>query len=270
MRAAHKKYLIATVACLMVTPVFSQGPQQETPRTQQQPAAQQQGADQTLLVIEIKQPAQAQNKSEANTPERPKERSQSWLASWGLSDKIAAIASTAAALQFGALVATIWVMVSNGRRQLRAYVFPDNAGIFDGSMLDPPMQENINKPGVVLNFKNSGQTPAYKVVSWAMIDVLPRGDEEKLIAPPLLDQFSNNIGPGGTMPKTLWYRQTLTAEEIEEIGKATKIIYLFGRIEYRDAFKKKRWSNFRFAYAGRFPPPKGVIFSLTEHGNDAN
>jgi hypothetical protein len=96
MRAAHKKYLIATVACLMVTPVFSQGPQQETPRTQQQPAAQQQGADQTLLVIEIKQPAQAQNKSEANTPERPKERSQSWLASWGLSDKIAAIASAEA------------------------------------------------------------------------------------------------------------------------------------------------------------------------------
>jgi hypothetical protein len=169
-----------------------------------------------------------------------------------------------------ALVVTIGVMIQTSRRQLRAYVFPESAGLFEGTMATPPMPEHTNKPGIILNFKNSGQTPAYKVVSWAQIDVLPRDQEPRLIAPPLVEQFTTNIGPGSVMPKTLWATRPLTPDEITEVLHTTKIIYVYGRIEYQDAFSRKRWTNFRLAYAGRFPPPPGVIFSVAEKGNDAN
>jgi hypothetical protein len=52
-----------------------------------------------------------------------------WLltSDWGLSDKIAVIASVAAFLQFVVLFATVWVMIVNGRRQLRPYVVVQSA-----------------------------------------------------------------------------------------------------------------------------------------------
>src|ERR1700751_3166725 len=92
--------------------------QQESGAAQQLAAPQQRGTEQAPLVIQLQQPTQTQAKSENNAGERPKEGGDSWFFGWTLSDKIAAIASCAAALQFIALVATIMVMVRNGRRQL--------------------------------------------------------------------------------------------------------------------------------------------------------
>lgn len=79
-------------------------------------------------------------------------------------DYIAIIASSVAFLQFLALIITICVQIKNSRRQLRAYVFPENIALFDGSMMKPPEQEHVNEPGVVLLIKNSGKTPAYGVI----------------------------------------------------------------------------------------------------------
>jgi hypothetical protein len=61
-----------------------------------------------------------------------------WFEGWNLSDKIAAIASVVAFLQFTALIATFWIMVRNGRRQLRAYVLPHDAGLYEGMMRPSP------------------------------------------------------------------------------------------------------------------------------------
>jgi hypothetical protein len=192
------------------------------------------------------------------------------LAGWSLSDRIAAIASAAGALQFGALVATVWVMVRSGRRQLRAYVFPDSAGLFEGTMLNPPVSAHANEPGVVLVFRNFGQTPAYKVISWARIEVIERTQEHTLILPSLRPISPNFIGANGNMPKTLWFGRPLSPAEIADVQTNVRAIYVFGRLEYIDAFKRKRWTNFRYAYSGPFPPPQGVIFLLTERGNEAN
>jgi hypothetical protein len=189
---------------------------------------------------------------------------------WGLSDEIAAIASIVAALQFGALVATVWVMILNGRRQLRAYVLPEQSGILDGTMTNPPQPARAGVPGVGMLIKNFGQTPAYQVLSWFQIAVIYPRDEETLVIPPLQQAFSNTLGPSATFNKLLWFNRPLTAPEITDIATGVRAIYLYGRIEYRDAFTKQRFTNFRLHYTGSFPPPSNAIFFFSEKGNDAN
>jgi len=91
---------------------------------------------------------------------------------WGLSDKIALLAMVVGFLQFAALVWTVGVMISHGRRKLRAYVLPDNAGITEGNMLAPPQPAKANIPGTFMLIKNYGRTPAYSVLSWMEIAVI--------------------------------------------------------------------------------------------------
>jgi hypothetical protein len=117
-------------------------PRQDSQSTQQQPNANQRGTEQSPFIIQIQPAPQTQEKPSTGGEKGPEKRSDTWLFGWldgwNLSDKIAGIASVAAFLQFLALIATVWIMVRNGRRQLRAYVFPEDISLADGSMLDPP------------------------------------------------------------------------------------------------------------------------------------
>jgi len=176
-------------------------PRQDSQSTQQQSDAQQRGTEQSPFIIKILPASEAQEKSGTGAKQGPDKGADAW----NLSDRIAAIASIAAFLQFIALVATVWIMVRNGRRQLRAYVFLEKAGIVDGTVLNPPVPAHANEPGVALTFRNSGQTPAYKVVSWAKIEVIEPIHEASLVVPPLMLQFPRWLGANSEMPKTLWF-----------------------------------------------------------------
>jgi hypothetical protein len=57
-------------------------------------------------------------------------------------------------------------------------------------------------------------------------------------------------------------------DEISEIRSFKKAIYVHGRIEYEDAFKRKRFTNFRLVYAGQYPPPPSAVFSFCQEGNE--
>jgi hypothetical protein len=202
----------------------------------------------------------------------PLDQMQTSSPSWGLSDKIAVIASTVAFLQFVALVWTVMVMILNGRRQLRAYVAPENVGILDGNMLSPPQPARANVPGIGMLIKNCGQTPAYRVISWAQIAVIAVNNEAlSLVLPASLEErFSNTLSAGSTFNKALWFDRPLTPNEIIDIASGARAIYLYGRIEYRDAFKKRRYTNFRLQYVGQFPPLPNAILKFSDKGNDAN
>ena len=102
--------------------------------------------------------------------------------------------------------------------------------LIDGTMLSPPNRAKANESGVGLIFKDSGQTPAYKVVSWAQIAVEPPSNETALTVPVLQEHFVNNIGPGGTMPKFVWHGRQLNPSEIR-------------RIEYRLIFDLRMPAN---------------------------
>jgi hypothetical protein len=224
--------------------------------------------DQAFFIVKVQE--KEQTNAETNIVSGQKGRGGGLFVGWSLSDRIAGIASIAALLQFFALVATILVMVRNGRRQLRAYVFPESAGLYDGTMTNPPVLAHANEPGVVLLIRNIGQTPAYKVISWANVAVIEHTNQHTLVVPDLQQIEPNFMGANGTMPKSLWFGRPLTPTEIEDVQASTRGIYVYGRLEYFDAFKRRRWINFRYVYSGPFPPPQGVIFALAERGNDAN
>jgi hypothetical protein len=107
------------------------------------------------------------------------------------------------------------------------------------------------------------------VVSWGQLAVIEPLNENRLTVPPLQNVFASHLGAGAIGSKSLWFGRALTPNEIADVVAGARSIYLYGRIEYSDIFSKKRFSNFRFAYSGPFPPPPGVIFFVCEKGNDA-
>jgi len=263
--------LLVFLSLLIAGPLWSQNPpprpaqqaavrrppNQKSEGTQQQADANQRGSEGSPFIIKILPSEQARNES----PNK----------SWSLSDKIAVIASIVAFLQFIALVWTVLVMILNGQRQLRAYVLPENSGILEGTMLVPPQPAKANVPGVGMLIKNSGQTPAYNLISVAKIAVIPVASENiALVLPPMAEQFPLTLGAGGTFSKALWFDRPLTAQEISDIAIGIQAIYLYGRIEYRDAFKKGHFANFRLHYMGQFPPLPSAYFNFSQRGNDAD
>jgi hypothetical protein len=159
----------------------------------------------------------------------------------------------------------------SSQRQLRAYVFPTDLYMTDGTTLNPPEPHRKDVPGVALIFRNSGQTPAYKLRTWAQIDVILLQNEGQLNIPPMHNQSSHTLGANGTSNKSLWYDRALNATEITEIANGTRGIYVHGRIDYRDAFGKDRFSTFRLVFKEKtFPPTGSSYFTYCDSGNDAN
>jgi hypothetical protein len=160
------------------------------------------------------------------------------------------------------------------RAQLRAYVLPESIGLFDGNTVSPPQPAHASVPYWNVRFKNAGQTPAYDVVSWGDLAVVQITDEDRLLKPPKkLDKVNPfTLGPGVPFPKTRWYSRALTPAEITGISVSppTHAIYVHGRLEYRDAFRTRHFTNFRFSYCGAWPPGQNVSMSYCKEGNNSD
>ena len=159
---------------------------QMTEGAQQQTKRDQRGSEQAPFVVKILTAEQTQKESPSNSGKGPQNPDDSW----GFSTKIAIFATIAGFCQFVALVVTVWVMIRNARRQLRAYVLPENAAMWEGTTLTPPQPERTNIPGFAMVIKNSGQTPAYRVTSFAQIAVINRRDENTLLVSCLSNMWS--------------------------------------------------------------------------------
>ena len=188
---------------------------------------------------------------------------------WTVSDTVASIGGLVAFLQFIALIATYWVMRNTGRQQLRAYALANSFALFEGLTMTPPNLSRQNEPGVIIEMKNFGQTPAYRFVSWAMIQVIEPINEDKLFVPELADISSQTLPTNGVTTKALWFGRPLTPNEIADIQQGIRMIYVHGRVEYRDVFKRQRHSNFRVAYRGTFPPVGTPVMTFRDKGNES-
>ena len=119
------------------------------------------GTEQAPFVIKELPAEQSKEKTES----AENKANQHWYDGWGLSDKLAVIASTVAFLQFSALMATFEVMRRTARKQLQAYVC-----LFGGSITLKKLEQNMFLEGYV-SLKTSGQTPACDHSCWIRIDV---------------------------------------------------------------------------------------------------
>jgi hypothetical protein len=91
--------------------------------------------------------------------------------------------------------------------QLRAYVYPVSAIITEGKLLKPPRADRANFPGIALEWKNTGQTPAYNVVNWAAIEVIEPSNENRLIVPQLLQIHFTTLGASVSDTKSMWHHR---------------------------------------------------------------
>jgi hypothetical protein len=183
------------------------------------------------------------------------------------------------------LLATIALAVFGGtqveitrrsfKRQLRAYIQIVHASVTDAAALQMPGgATNPLIGGMVTSYveiKNTGQTPAHKVVHWGEIAVIPQTDENTLAVPAaLLDVTTSTIGAGNTTTKTRYLNRQLTLDEVYGVIVGTHAIYVYGKIIYHDIFKRKRVTTYRLGWTRSYPPGPGTTLSFALQGNDAN
>lgn len=145
-------------------------------------------------------------------------------------------------------------------RQLRAYVGVDSA----------IKVANREGPGFAVNviIKNNGQTPAYDFTQWANVALEPM---------PLPKPFSiycrerGSVGilqpQGQTLATPIFTREMLPLEE-QSIRNNAKAIYVYGEIDYRDAFGAQHHVTFRLRCNG--PGLRLGLFKPDGEGNESN
>jgi hypothetical protein len=170
-------------------------------------------------------------------------------------------------------------------QQLRAYVVVATGDIVN--VANPPLPAagqpvpqktlaEISNPAVgpiaILTTKNSGQTTAYDVRTWAVIVV-----REFPLAEPLpgraagIYDASSVLGPGLVSTQNRWMPAPLTAQELAGLRAGTSAIYVYGEILYRDFFGRSRFTRFRSMHHSM----NGIIgismlLTFCDQGNDAN
>jgi hypothetical protein len=164
-------------------------------------------------------------------------------------------------LQAKRLKQTINVMKDTTQRQLRAYVCISGGTIkFDRK----------DAPVVHVEYKNSGQTPAYDVCGWHHIWITGYPLTEELPEPPKSFTTSQSIiPPGGHAFILIPKDPPVPAQSVHLLGTPEGTIYIYGEIRYRDAFRVNRFTKYRLMYGG----PEGIHGEhLKPHteGNEAN
>jgi hypothetical protein len=192
------------------------------------------------------------------------------VAVWSRSDLTGMATTIAAFLQAVVLAITFYILWVSSRRQLRTFVGPETFDLLEGNMLNPPQPAHANEPGAVVRIKNFGPTVAYNVRIITRLAVIEPINENTLIQPPLVNAFHSVLGPTVPSTSTAWLGRAVTPGEVDDLKAGVKAIYMYGRVEYRDIFKKERFTVFRLRYAGQFPPPAPAVMTFAAQGNDAN
>jgi hypothetical protein len=147
--------------------------------------------------------------------------------------------------------------------QLRAYVL---IGAVEKNEFEISRNDGIT---LWLRAKNGGQTPAFDVRSMIRTDVLPNPLTTQLPEDDVpQDATRATIPPGHEIRLRARY-PNLTAEQILGLHAGEFAIYVWGRVNYRDAFDNARFVKFSMVVPvekdGRMP---GI--QLAPEGNDAN
>jgi len=170
----------------------------------------------------------------------------------------------------GALIWTLAETRAVSRRELRAYLFVDAAGIADGTHHPERDPNLLGRVGSALIIKNSGQTPAHNVIHYSLVDIAPFSEEERMSAPLVMEQnFKATLPPGGTNSADRMMDRVPTQEEIDSIKKGESAAWVYGAISYEDVFGVSHRTNYRLYFCGSWPPPNNVILRNAQKGNEA-
>jgi len=150
------------------------------------------------------------------------------------------------------------------KRQLRAYVFPIN------TILTRVAIDQI--PEFHVTIKNSGQTPAYRVMHDARVVYGPYPLDPTQM--PLLfgeiERLSKvNLGPGISLNKYA-YGITVTAEIWNELQDHKTAYYAYGEIRFDDAFGEHRWIKYLVMVGGQLGIRADGFMGNCSDGNETS
>jgi hypothetical protein len=150
----------------------------------------------------------------------------------------------------------------HSERELRAYV-----GVTDASIQASknPEQTLIKAE---MTIRNAGQTPAYDFNVIATFDFheIPRTE----FAPydKTIKQSRSTLGPDSEVDVPLIAPKLLTAEHLKAVKDGKFAFFFYGKIKYRDAFGKDRFTDFR--YRAGDDKTGSLTWEVTEEGNESS
>lgn len=180
---------------------------------------------------------------------------------WTTEDPVAAYTAMLT-LFTGVLASGTFLLVKDGRahsrHSLRAYIGAQQITVIHG----------VSGVGAVprfgMNIVNNGQTPAYAVRAWQEIRCYPH----PLTGPiqdAAFDGHSRVLNPREFFGAIVTADNPITQAEWTSINDGTMRLYLYGRIEFRDAFGKNRWATHR-----TFFNVQENMMAAAPEGNEAN
>jgi hypothetical protein len=156
---------------------------------------------------------------------------------------------------------TVEEMETTAQRQLRAYL-----AIADGSVYfirDDVLRAHIR-------IVNSGQTPAHDV-NPAIYSEIRVPKDDKVFPPVTPMPHKQPIAPNSEW--TVGYEIGLSPEESQAVYEQRKLVYVWGRVTYRDIFGRSQEVNFRLRNVVRETTAEGRLvrwyYYPEEEGNSA-
>jgi hypothetical protein len=148
------------------------------------------------------------------------------------------------------------------KQELRAYVGVEATGFKES------VEKGVTQAQIVI--KNSGQTPAFdfRINANFYYYTLPR--TEFPLSDELKGQSTATLNPGQIVNVPLIYAAMVTDTTRREINAGEAAFFLYGRMEYRDAFHTRRYANFRYIADNDIHAGGTLRWRATEEGNEAN
>jgi hypothetical protein len=223
--------------------------------SQQHPKADTPGTQDSPFVVKVLDAENAHERAAEAAKEREaKAAADSWVVRL---TKYLVIVGGIQALIFLGQLWMMWKAGDTTKRQLRAYVFVESA-----------IAHSTQSGGwVKVVIKNFGQTPAYRytaTLDTAIMDpsTVPRFPRPGSGTP------GGSLAPSATIKMTKEFPQ-FTVQDGIAVRQGTKILYVFGQIEYTDAFNTTRYTRYCHAWGGHYGSGDGDI-AYAEHGNEAS
>jgi len=145
-------------------------------------------------------------------------------------------------------------------------------GIVGGSIIYKSLIEGGECLHVHIDLKNFGNTPGYKMTTWIKQPKILGNDAVPFDSPtPLAERTGESImAPSGTF--FIDWILPINIEDISALNDGSKKIYIWGGVDFIDAFGKNRYFIFRMTNSDGAIIKLGDGFALRPHkaGYDAN
>lgn len=238
--------------------------EQKTAETNNQPKAEERGTE--ALPLAVTSPKKTDIESKAEETER---HNKTWNENWLTYSTIwlAGVTTLLALFTFWLWSATRKLVIGaedTAKRQLRAYISVHGSGISGVEIGHTPVAK--------IAIKNSGQTPAYDVkVQIALTAVATASDLAAALRKnkaPIVGPVQ--IGPSGKISPSSIMGSAITTAALESLMNHTYTLFVHGRVDYTDIFKRSHWLTFRLFQDGKGVPIGSDRLLICDEGNDAD